>query len=89
MEISGVTLYNLRSALVIDGLATLSSGLRFTELRRCMQEQAVFWGGKLFWALVYVAAPLLLSGHSWGRLFAVWALSQAITGWILAFMFQV
>ena len=53
------------------------------------QEQAVFWGGKLFWAVVYVALPIAFSRHPWGLLLGVWALSQAITGWMLAFMFQV
>ena len=50
-------------------------------------EAAVFWGGKLFYALVYVALPL--RAVSLPRFLILWACSEAVTGYGLAFMFQV
>jgi fatty acid desaturase len=52
-------------------------------------EAAVFWGGKVVYASYMLAVPLLWSHHSLLRLLALWALADGVTGWMLAFMFQV
>ena len=53
------------------------------------QEKAIFWGGKLLWLAYFIILPSVFSHHSWGALAALWLVSEAVTGWILAFMFQV
>lgn len=86
-------LYSLLSvkSVLIDDFQSLSSGsIGSVDLKRLSQKElAVFWGGKVFWAVVYIALPIKFSSHTWGQLLAVWAISQAVTGWLLALMFQV
>ena len=52
-------------------------------------EMVVFWGGKLLWVAYFILLPAVYSHHGWLELAALWLLSEAVTGWILALMFQV
>jgi fatty acid desaturase len=75
----------------LDDFAALRSGdigsVRLAPQTRT--EAAVFWGGKATYAAYMLAVPMLWSHHSMGQLLALWALADAVTGWMLAFMFQV
>ena len=80
----------MKSVLLDDfqSIATASIGpVSITKLTK--QEKAVFWGGKLLWLGYFILLPAVQSHHSWSALAALWLLSEAVAGWILAFMFQV
>lgn len=83
-------LLGLKSVL-LDDFQSISSGsigpVSISNLTR--QEKAIFWGGKLFWLAYFIVLPAVFSHHSWAALAALWLLSEAVAGWILAFMFQV
>ena len=86
-------LYGLLAAksTYLDDFAALRSGAigAVTLARFTPQERWVFWGGKALYAAYMLLLPALLSPHPWARLLCVWALTDAVTGWVLAFMFQV
>lgn len=48
----------------------------------------MFWGGKALYGTYMLALPLAYSHHSVGRLLALWLAADAVTGWMLAYMFQ-
>ena len=52
-------------------------------------EAAAFWGTKLIWAFYYLYLPAAYSKHSGMRIAALITVTEMITGWLLAFMFQV
>ena len=78
-------------SIYIDDFVALAGGaigaVRLAPQTR--SEAAVFWGGKAAYAAYMLAAPLAWSHHSLPRLLALWATADAVTGWMLAFMFQV
>ena len=78
-------------SIYVDDFASLAGGsigpVSLAPLTRT--EAAVFWGGKAAYACYMLVAPALWSHHSALRLLALWALTDAVTGWMLAFMFQV
>lgn len=86
-------LYSLLAfkSIYIDDFVALFGGaigaVRLSPQTRA--EAAVFWGGKAVYAVYMLAAPLTWSHHSLARLLALWATADAVTGWMLAFMFQV
>ena len=86
-------LYSLLAfkSIYLDDFAALHGG-HIGAVRLSAQtpsEAAVFWGGKAVYGAYMLAAPLAWSHHSGARLLALWALADAITGWMLACMFQV
>ena len=78
-------------SVLLDDFQSISSGsigpVSISNLTR--QEKAIFWGGKLLWLAYFIVLPAVQSHHSWAALAALWLLSEAVAGWILAFMFQV
>ena len=83
-------LLSLKSVLVDDFTALSSGKIGPVSLAKLtMQEMCEFWIGKAIFFSYFVGLPLLASGHGLFRLVTFWVLSQAVTGWMLAFMFQV
>lgn len=86
-------LYALLSikSVVADDFMALSRGYigAVPISQMTLEEQVVFWTGKGVWTAYFVVLPLLYGQHDLPRLFFLWAVSQAVTGWLLAFMFQV
>ena len=54
-----------------------------------LEEKLVFFGGKIFYACHFILLPLLYSHQSLTELLKLWLIAQLVTGWTLAFMFQV
>ena len=54
-----------------------------------LEEKIVFFGGKIIFACHFILLPLLYSHYSLTALLKLWLISQLVTGWTLAFMFQV
>ena len=86
-------LYSLLAfkSIYLDDFAALHGGhigaVRLSAQTRA--EAAIFWGGKAVYGAYMLAAPLAWSHHSGARLLVLWALADAVTGWMLACMFQV
>lgn len=78
-------------SILLDDFQSISTGsigpVSISKLTK--QEKAIFWGGKLLWLAYFIVLPAVRSHHSWAALAALWLLSEAVTGWILALMFQV
>ena len=78
-------------SIYIDDFASLKEraigAVKITAFTR--GEAAVFWGGKALYAGYMLAAPLAWGNHSFMRLIVLWTVSDLITGWMLAYMFQV
>jgi fatty acid desaturase len=80
----------LKSVLVDDFLALSSGSIGSVSISKLtLREQAVFWGGKVLWLLYFIVLPVMKSHHSWSTLLGLWVLSEMVTGWCLALMFQV
>lgn len=75
----------------MDDFTALASGRTGTvdiaPLTR--DERVVFWAGKAVFATWFLVLPITCSGLSWARLLLLWLWSEAVAGWVLAFMFQV
>ena len=86
-------LYSLLAikSILLDDFTSLAKGnIGSVQLSKLTtSEQAVFWGGKVAWAAWFVVLPLMRGSHCVVGLVGLWLLSQAVTGWTLAFMFQV
>eukprot|EP00192_Tetraselmis_astigmatica_P005897 CAMPEP_0117674960 /NCGR_PEP_ID=MMETSP0804-20121206/15338_1 /TAXON_ID=1074897 /ORGANISM="Tetraselmis astigmatica, Strain CCMP880" /LENGTH=451 /DNA_ID=CAMNT_0005483907 /DNA_START=372 /DNA_END=1727 /DNA_ORIENTATION=- len=86
-------LYGLLSlkSVLLDDFTALSSGkigpVSLTKLTK--QETIEFWLGKSLFFCYFVGLPLVASNHSLTALLAFCLISQGVTGWMLAFMFQV
>lgn len=78
-------------SILVDDFLSISTGqigpVNISKLTT--DELAVFWGGKLLWLAYFIVLPAAYSHHGWLELAALWLLSEAVTGWILALMFQV
>lgn len=80
----------IKSVLIDDFAALAAGAIGAVRLRRLTRgELAVFWAGKAAFAALFVALPVVLSPHSWGLLAAAWLVSELVTGWMLACLFQV
>ena len=80
----------IKSILLDDFQSMLTGSIGPVSISKLTQQElAIFWGGKLLWLGYFVLLPAVQSHHSWSALAALWVLSEAVTGWILAFMFQV
>lgn len=78
-------------SIILDDFQSISTGSigPVSISRLTTQEKTIFWGGKLLWLAYFIVLPVANSHHSWSTLLALWLLSEAVTGWILALMFQV
>ena len=71
------------SALAKGNIGAIETGKLNTH------EQFVFWGGKIFSHFMLLVAPAMFSSHSVVELIILFGIGQLVTGWMLAFMFQV
>ena len=79
-----------KSIYIDDFVALFGGSIGAVRLsKQTPTEATVFWGGKALYATYMLAAPMAWSQHSLARLLALWAIADAVTGWMLAFMFQV
>lgn len=78
-------------SIYVDDFAALATGSIGPQplARMTRPEAATFAAGKAFYAAYMLVAPAVWSHRSWGSLAALWLLCDAVTGWLLAFMFQV
>nr|ADB81956.1 delta 5 desaturase [Lobosphaera incisa]AEU04699.1 fatty acid delta-5-desaturase [Lobosphaera incisa]AID50177.1 delta-5 fatty acid desaturase [Lobosphaera incisa] len=80
----------IKSVLLDDFMALSSGAIGSVKVAKLTPgEKLVFWGGKALWLGYFVLLPVVKSRHSWPLLAACWLLSEFVTGWMLAFMFQV
>ena len=86
-------LYGLLSlkSVLLDDFKALSDGRIGAVALAPMRgwERGVFWGGKAWFLLVWFFVPAVGSGLPWAWLAALWLLAELVTGWMLAFLFQV
>lgn len=78
-------------SILLDDFSNMSKKsvgpVPFTTMTQ--EEKIVFWSGKAFWLTHFVLLPLAFTPHSWGELLFLGLTAQLVTGWMLAFMFQV
>jgi len=83
-------LLSIKSTLVDDFSALTSGKIGPVSINSFTnREFCVFWGSKAFYFTYWFALPLLYGNFSVPQLALIWFSSEAITGWLLAFMFQV
>jgi fatty acid desaturase len=84
------SLLAVKSIYVDDFRALIVGRLGPVTIKRpTAREAALLWTGKALYGAYMLAAPAALSPHSWGRLLALWATINAVTGLMLALMFTV
>ena len=78
-------------SVFLDDFASLAGGEigPVAVAKMSAPEAALFWGGKAAFFCAFLGAPVLAGGHSWAALGALWLVSEAAAGWLLALMFQV
>lgn len=54
-----------------------------------LREHALFWFGKSAYAALFIAMPCLWSPHSYAQIGVLWLTCELVTGYMLAFLFQV
>ena len=78
-------------SIYVDDFKSITDGaigaVRLTRLTAA--ERAVFWGGKALYGAYMLAAPLAFSAHGLRALLGLWLACDLVTGWMLAYMFQV
>ena len=83
-------LLSLKSVTVDDFTALREGRIGNVELApMTSSEVAVFWGGKAAFFAYYLLAPLAFGSRSVGASLLLIVIAEAVTGWILAFFFQV
>ena len=83
-------LLSFKSCFVDDFNAFFSGRIGWVKVMKFTRGEAVaFWGSKLAWAFYYLYLPAKYSHRSIGQLLALWTVTEFVTGWLLAFMFQV
>lgn len=83
-------LLSFKSCFVDDFNAFFSGRIGWVKVQKFTPGEAVaFWGSKALWAFYYLWLPFKYSHRSLGQLLALWTVTEFITGWLLAFMFQV
>ena len=83
-------LLSLKSCFVDDFNAYFSGRIGWVKVMKFTTGEAVaFWGSKLAWASYYLYLPAKYSARPLTQLLALWTVTEFVTGWLLAFMFQV
>mmetsp|Transcript_38283 Transcript_38283/g.94972 ORF Transcript_38283/g.94972 Transcript_38283/m.94972 type:complete len:488 (+) Transcript_38283:257-1720(+) len=83
-------LLSFKSCFADDFAAYASGRIGWVKVAKfTWGEAAAFWGSKALWAFYYLYLPAKYSVHSGARIAALVAVTEVITGWLLAFMFQV
>ncbi|CAD7699395.1 unnamed protein product [Ostreobium quekettii] len=78
-------------SIFVDDFSALANGhIGAVPLTRLTaEERVVLWAGKVVWSLYYLVLPVVYSPHGMLKLMILWITAQLVTGWMLAFMFQV
>lgn len=78
-------------SVFIDDFSALAEGKigSVTLAKQTPFESAAFWGSKAFYAAVYLVAPFRWGQHGPLQTLGLYLLAEMVTGWFLAFMFQV
>nr|CAQ30478.1 Acyl-CoA dependent delta5-desaturase [Mantoniella squamata] len=83
-------LLSFKSCFADDFNAWASGRIGWVKVAKFTRGEAVsFWGSKVLWAFYYLYLPATYSPHSGLRIVALVTITEVITGWLLAFMFQV
>jgi acyl-lipid (8-3)-desaturase len=83
-------LLSIKTILLNDFEAHASGNIGPVQIRSLRGHELVtMYAGKVLFAGWYVVAPLIWSSWSVPHLLGLWTVSQLVTGWTLAFMFQV
>lgn len=84
-------LLSFKSCFADDFNAYFSGRIGWVKVAKFTWGEAVaFWGSKAVWAFYYLYLPARYSVHSnWYTVAALITVTEFITGWLLAFMFQV
>ncbi|QDZ24403.1 fatty acid desaturase [Chloropicon primus] len=83
-------LLSIKSTLLDDFSALTSGKIGAVEVSKfTRREFLVFWSSKVFYYTYWFVLPSLFSDFALGKLALIWFCSEAVTGWLLAFMFQV
>lgn len=84
------SLLSMKSTLLDDFKALSDKKIGPVSIAGFTQREfLVFWASKAFYYTYWFCLPSLFSSFSFGQLALIWFTSEAITGWLLAFMFQV
>ena len=83
-------LLSFKSCFADDFTAWASGKIGWVKVAKFTSGESLsFWGSKLLWAFYYLYYPSTRSHHSALRLATLVCITEVITGWLLAFMFQV
>ena len=83
-------LLSLKSCFVDDFSALASGKIGWVKVAKFTKHEALtFWGCKLIWAFYYLYLPTMYGTHSASHAALLVIVTEFVTGWLLAFMFQV
>ena len=83
-------LLSLKSCFVDDFSALASGKIGWVKVAKFTNHEAMtFWGCKLIWAFYYLYLPTIYGTHSASHAALLIIVTEFVTGWLLAFMFQV
>ena len=83
-------LLSLKSCFIDDFNAVASGEIGWVKIAKFTKgEAATFWSSKILWAFYYLFLPMRFGMHSEVRTAALIVITEFVTGWLLAFMFQV
>lgn len=83
-------LLSIKSILVDDFSAYGSGSIGPVKLAKMTQEEElIFWGAKMLYFAYALGLPYAFGNRSLLQFALLFALAQFVTGWMLAFMFQV
>ena len=83
-------LLSIKSCFIDDFNALVSGEIGWVKVAKFTKgEAATFWGSKLLWAFYYLFLPMRYGMHSTACTTALILITEFVTGWLLAFMFQV
>lgn len=80
----------IKSIFIDDVMMLLTGKIGVVPVNHIHRDElAVFWSGKVLYVGYYLLLPLFYSHHGLTDLLKLWLIAQFVTGWVLAFMFQV
>ena len=83
-------LLSFKSCFADDFNAYFSGKIGWVNVAKFTPGEAVaFWGTKALWAAYYLYLPARFGTHGLGTTAALITITEFVTGWLLAFMFQV
>ena len=83
-------LLSFKSCFLDDFTAFFSGKIGWVTVSKFTNgESLAFWGTKAVWAFYYLYLPFSVGVHSIAKTCVLLTITEFITGWLLAFMFQV